>query len=123
MWWFLRLLPDQKLLIRKQGQTGVSIYRRGDFPSSTNRSVRPKQGRLGVHARSGPSALRAFIASTFVPASNRGILFMGRAIILLAIVGFHSVAGFALDPNPYRMQAMALHEQAIKLEAAIVDAP
>jgi hypothetical protein len=63
----LRLPFDQKLLIRKQVQTGMSIYRQGVFPASPIRS------------------------------SNRGILFMGRAIILLAIVCFHSVVGFALD--------------------------
>jgi hypothetical protein len=96
-WWFLRLPFNQKLLIKKQVQTGVSIYRRGVFPSSPIRSVLPRQRRPSLHARSSPSAVLTFIASTLVPASNRGMLFMFRAIILLAIVCFHSVVGIALD--------------------------
>jgi hypothetical protein len=58
-----RLPFDQKLLIRKHVQTGVSICRRGVFPSSPIRSVLPRQRRPSLHARSSPSAVPTFIAS------------------------------------------------------------
>ena len=48
---------------------------------------------------SSPSRLRIFVSSTFVPASNRGILFLCRMVILLVVVCFHSSVAIALDPS------------------------
>src|SRR5579859_4364087 len=60
----------------------------------------PLPGTIDRHTcESSPSRLRIFVSSPFVPASNRGILFLCRAAILLVIVCLHSSVGIALDPS------------------------
>jgi hypothetical protein len=95
----LRLPFDQKFLIRKQVQA-VCLYI--DAESPRYRSVLPLPGTIDGYTReSSPSRLRAFVSCTFVPASNRGILFMCRSIILLVVVCLHSLVGIALDPTSH----------------------
>src|SRR5579863_2924932 len=48
---------------------------------------------------SSPSRFSIFVSSAFVPASDRGILFLCRTIIFLVVVCFHSSVGIALDPK------------------------
>jgi len=99
----LRLPFDQKFSIRKQVQT-VCLYIDAASPSRC-RSVLPLPGRIdGRTCESSSSRLRTFFASAFVPASNRGILFMCRAIIFLVVVCFHSSVGIALDPTRHISQ-------------------
>jgi len=55
----------------------------------------------GYTWESDPSRLHTVVASTFVPAGNRGILFVCRAITLFVVVCFHSSVGIALDPTSH----------------------
>jgi hypothetical protein len=99
----LRLPFDQKFLIRMQVQT-VCLYIDAESPPR-HRSVLPLPGRIdGYACESSPSRLRAFVSSTFVPASNRGMLFLCRAIILLVVVCLHPSVGIALDPTSHISQ-------------------
>ena len=110
---------DQKFSIRKQVQT-MCLYIDAASPSRC-RSVLPLPGRIDEHTcESSSSRLRTFVASTFVPAGNRGMLFLCRAVILLVVACFHSSVGIALDPtshvsqyrhNAWRMQDGLLRGQ------------
>jgi hypothetical protein len=93
----LRLPFDQKFLIRKQVQT-VCLFIDTASPQR-HRFDLPVPGRIDGNAESSSSRLGTFVANTFVPAGNRGILLMCRAIILLVVVCFHSSFGIALDPT------------------------
>ena len=94
---------DQKFVIRKQVQTVCLYIDAASLPR--HRSVLPLLRRIdGYTCESSPSRLCTFVAGTFVPASNRGILFMCRAITLLVVVCFHSSVGIALDPTSHISQ-------------------
>src|ERR1700758_1569527 len=58
----------------------------------------------GYTCESSPSRLRTLVSSAFVPASNRGLLFVCRAVILLVVVCLHSSVGIALDPTSHISQ-------------------
>jgi hypothetical protein len=93
-----RLPFDQTFLIRKQVQT-VRLYIGAEFPQR-HRSALPRFGSINRHTReSSPSRLRSFVSSAFVPASNQGMLFVCRAVILPAVVCLHSSVGIALNPQ------------------------
>src|ERR1700756_4141212 len=94
---------DQKFLVRKLVQT-VCLYIDAES-SPHHRSVLPLLGSIDRQTcESSPSKLSTFVASTFVPASNRGILFVCRAILLLVVVCLHSSVGIALDPTSHISQ-------------------
>lgn len=94
----LRLPLDQKFLIGKQVQP-VCLYTDAEF-SPRQRCVLPLPGRIDCYTcESSPSRLRSFVSSTFVPASNRRILFLCRAILLLVAGCLHASVGIALDPK------------------------
>jgi PAS domain S-box-containing protein len=89
---------DQKFLIGKRVHTAC-LYIDTEFHPH-HRSVLPPPGRIDEYpCEPSPSRLGTLAVSTFVPASNRRILFMCRAIILLVAVCFHSSVGIALDPS------------------------
>ena len=60
----------------------------------------PLPGKIDRYTcESSPSRLRTFVSSAFAPASNRGMLFVCRAVILPAVVCLHSSVGIALNPQ------------------------
>jgi PAS domain S-box-containing protein len=100
----LRLPFDQKFLIRKQVPKQCGYISTRSLPRVTD-PFRPfPAGIDGYTCESSPSRLRTFVASTFVPAGNRGRLFICRAIILLVVVCLHSSVGIALDPTSHISQ-------------------
>jgi len=98
-----RLPFDQTFLIRKQVQTAC-LYIDAESPPR-HRSALPRPGSIDRHTcESSPSRLRSLVSSAFVPASNQGMLFVCRAVILPVVVCLHCSVGIALNPTSHISQ-------------------